>query len=131
MKTQLSQRSSEKLSDDLKYNLFGTSFPLSNYIFSVWSGGRRPKAEAAASGQMVYSPQSSPPPGWTGSVSGFGNATAFGGVGSTSSVCQSISSTNKAIDLGTQTISAGSAVGAKAGTSATGCVQLMYCTQFK
>ena len=63
MKTQLSQRSSEKLSDDLKYNLFGTSFPLSNYIFSVWSGGRRPKAEAAASGQMVYSPQSSPPDG--------------------------------------------------------------------
>ena len=72
-----------------------------------------------------------PPPRWTGLVSGFGNATAFGGVGSTSSVCQSISSTNKAIDLGTQTISAGSAVGAKAGTSATDCVQLMYCTQFK
>lgn len=93
-------------------------------------GGGGLKAGAAASGQMVYSPQSSPP-GWTGSVSGCGNATASGGVGATTSVCQSISSTNKAIDLGTQTISAGPAVGAKAGTSATGCVQLMYCTQFK
>lgn len=38
---------------------------------------------------------------------------------------------NKAIDLGTQTISAGPAVGVKAGTSATGCLQLMYCSQFK
>ena len=79
---------------------------------------------------MVYSPQSSPP-GWTGSVSGCGNATASGGVGVATSVCQSISSTNKALDLGTQTISAGPAVGVKAGTSATGCLQLMYCSQFK
>ena len=122
--------SSEKLSDDLKYNLFGTSFSLSNYIFSVWSGGGGLKAGAAASGQIVYSSQSSPP-GWTGSVSGCGNATASGVVGVATSVCQSISSTNKAIDLGTQTISAGPAVGVKAGTSATGCLQLMYCSQFK
>ncbi|WP_114921715.1 RHS repeat-associated core domain-containing protein [Neisseria elongata] len=93
-------------------------------------GGGGLKVGAEATGQMVYSPQSSPP-GWTGSVSGCGNATASGGVGVATSVCQSISSTNKALDLGTQTISAGPAVGVKAGTSATGCLQLMYCSQFK
>ena len=78
----------------------------------------------------MYSSQSSPP-GWTGSVSGCGNATVSRGVSGTSAICQSLSSTNKAIDLGTQTISAGPAVGANAGTSATGRLQLMYCSQFK
>lgn len=76
MKTQFSQRSSEKLSDDLKYTLFGTSFPylIIYLVFRVEAEDQKQEQQLQGILCMVLTQSSSPV--WTGSVSGFGNATS-------------------------------------------------------